>query len=316
MGTLPSSSESDATEIQQQSGTSNGCLRVRESFWHPVSNPDFACVGILHDMLSERVNHRLLRKNLAHLNNTSTVTAVRERSYAKKCVREQVPKKLHWIWFGSELPEKYVSNIEASALSNPGWEIFLWSELPSRQLEERLHKHGIQCSFKNISSYLEGGLFVNGDLIQREKIAAGKSDYLRLEVVYIEGGIYQDTDAHSVLGFDDLGDLFRWPFAAFYPDGYHKGTISNGVFGFEKGSAFLSFALNLTRENCLAFQRCGVMIGAGPAFLTAALYYFDDPDIVLLHSDYLLVRSAKSVTFQDNDATWVAPYLDSNGGYW
>ena len=78
--------------------------------------------------------------------------------------------------------------------------------------------HG-QYSFRNISSYLEGGLFVNGDL--RENIAAGKLDYLRLEVVYIEGEIYQGTDAHSVLGFGDLGDLFRWPFGAYNRDGYH-----------------------------------------------------------------------------------------------
>lgn len=136
---------------------------------------------------------------------------------------------------------------------------------------------------------------MNGDLIQREKHFAGKSDYLRLEAVYIEGGIYQDTDAHSVQSFDDFGDLFRWPFGAYTPTGYHIGTIPNAVFGFEKDSAFLLFALNLTRENCLVFHRCGVMTVASPDFLTAALYYFDDLDVVLLHHDYLLVSTQQNL---------------------
>ena len=99
---------------------------------------------------------------------------------------------------------------------------------------------------------------------------------------------------------------------------YHAGTVSNGIFGFEKRSAFLSFALDLTRENCKAFDKCGVMVGAGPPFLTAAMYYFDDPDIVLYHEDYLLnpKKSGKSVVTHASDGTWVEDYLKSNGGHW
>ena len=96
---------------------------------------------------------------------------------------------------------------------------------------------------------------------------------------------------------------------------YHTGTIQNCIFGHEKGSAFLSFAY-LTRENCKAFDKCGVMVGAGPPFVTAALYYFDDPDVVLYHEDYLSKKSGKSVVIQSYDGTWVKQYLESNGNHW
>jgi len=126
-----------------------------------------------------------------------------------------VMKKLHWVWFGEELPAKYVSNIEAMALANPGWEVFLWSELASMPLMESLDKHGVQYTFKNTTKGLEEGLFVNGDLISKDRNLAGKSDYLRMEILYLEGGIYQDTDAHPIQPFDNFGDIFRWPFASY-----------------------------------------------------------------------------------------------------
>ena len=305
---------------------SKPCLRETNSS-HPVPlqaretaeggyNPDFTSVRIHQKVILRTVNHHLPRKNLSHLGDSVTKNKMSSLSYDEKCTRQWVAKKLHWVWFGTELPEKYASSIEKSAANNPGWEVFLWSEVPSRLLEERLRKMDVNYKFRNITEYLEDGKFRNGDLIRRQEIPAGKSDYLRLEVVYMEGGIYQDTDAISVRGFDDLGDLFRWPFVPYTPGGYHSGGTSNAVFGFEKGSPFLLFAMDLTRENCLAFDRCGVMTGAGPSFLRAALYYYDNADIVLVDDDYLLEKTAKSVTYQTNDATWVEAYLAMNNEQW
>ena len=312
-----SSEESLEQSLSLGSGTSKPCLR--EINWHPVperdnrgtnKHSDYASVQFLQDILSFRVNHHLPRKNTSHLQNSTTVKEWREKKAEDKCITEQIPKKLHWIWFGTEIPDKYVNNIVETATINPGWEIFLWSELPSQQLEDRLaQEHGCMYNFKNVTEYLNTpGVLINGDLIKSEKNLAGKSDYLRLEVLYIEGGIYLDTDSYSVQAFDNFGDLFRWPFGTYIPEGYHKGTIQNSIFGFAADSVFLLHALKLTRENCLTYQRCGVMTGAGPDFLTAAHYYFDDSDIVLFHQDYLLRKTEKSVIYQTNDATWVAAY--------
>jgi len=239
------------------------------------------------------------------LNKSEAFEAIRGLSFEEKCIRNPVPKKMHWVWFGVELPEKYVSNIEDMAVANPLWEIFFWSELPSQPLKETLKNHGVRYTFKNITKYLEDGLLVNGDLILKEKNLAGKSDYFRMEAIYLEGGIYLDTDTYPVQPFDNFGDLFRWPFASYEAPTYNN--LSNGIFGFEKGSRFLKFALQLTRENCLKYQICGVMSGAGPDFLSAALFFYDDPDIILIASKYTLTGKdlPSAVTYSTMDATWL-----------
>ncbi len=145
---------------------------------------------------------RTVRDHLAirlqHLDGSSALEKMRLLTFEEKCVHNLTPKKFHWVWLGSELPEKYISNIEQMAIMNPGWEVFLWSEYKSKVLFDRLEKNRVQYTFKNVTRYIQEGWFVNGDLITRDTNMAGKSDYLRLEVVYLEGGIYQDTDvSHS-----------------------------------------------------------------------------------------------------------------------
>ena len=139
------------------------------------------------------------QNTLDQLNNSATVDDIRRRPIEEKCAQSIVPKKLHWVWVNSTLPEKYVSNILEMAVANLGWEVYLWSDFESKLLEERLANYSIVYNFKNVSHLLESGQFVNGDIIAKEENLAGKSDYLRMEVVYLEGGIYQDTDVSIIL---------------------------------------------------------------------------------------------------------------------
>jgi len=261
---------------------------------------------------SVRTFHSELAKGaklyLDQLNNSVTVSDIRSRPVEEKCTQSTVPKKLHWVWVNSTLPEKYVSNIFEMAVANLGWEVYLWSDFESKPLEEKLSNYSIAYNFKNVSQLLESGQFVNGDIIAKEENVAGKSDYLRMEVVYLEGGIYQDIDAHPVQPFDAFEEIFRWPFISYDPFTYQNAC--NCVFGFEKGSPFLEFSIRLTRENCLKFDNCGVMAGAGPTFITVALYHFDDPDIVLIDQLYMIRQwfTPRSVTYHTMDGTWRESY--------
>lgn len=150
-----------------------------------------------------------LEIKLQHLDESSALEEMRLLTFEKKCVRNLTPKKFHWIWLGSELPEKYVTNIEQMAVMNPGWEVFLWSEYESKVLLDRLEKDRVQYNFKNVTRYIQEGLFINGDLVTRDTNMAGKSDYLRFEVVYLEGGIYQDTDVSYSPARIDLELVFE-----------------------------------------------------------------------------------------------------------
>jgi len=146
---------------------------------------------------------------------------------------------------------------------------------------------------------------LNDDLIKGEYNPAGKSDYLRLEVVYLYGGIYLDTDTICHNSFDDYNDLFRWPFVSYTLGGYNN--LCNGIFSFGRGSPFLKFAMVATRENCVIYNNCGTLTGAGPSFLTGAVLSYEDPRLVVLDQKYF-VRNNKwegSILTMDNEGNWL-----------
>ena len=190
---------------------SRNCLR--DTKLHPVPHRESPVLGPDREspisvnpkpgLGSIRTVRDHLAIDLQHLDESSALEKMRLLTFEKKCVRNLTPRKFHWIWLGSQLPEKYVSNIEQMAVMNHGWEVFLWSEYESKVLFDRLEKNRVQYNFKNVTRYIQEGLFINGDLITRDANMAGKSDYLRFEVVYLEGGIYHDTDvSHSPARID------------------------------------------------------------------------------------------------------------------
>ena len=58
---------------------------------------------------------------------------------------------------------------------------------------------------------------------------------------------------------------------------------------------------------------CGVMSGAGPDFLTAALFFWDDADIILISNKHMIKgkdkRTPKTVTTHSMDATWLNAHI-------
>lgn len=56
------------------------------------------------------------------------------------------------------------------------------------------------------------------------------------------------------------------------------------------------------------------MSGAGPDFITAALFFYDDPDIILIHDIYVLQQNdtPKSITHHTMDATWLKAYSEGH----
>jgi len=224
----------------------------------------------------------------------------------KVCLRE-LPKLIHTIWMGSPMRKKHAQNIVSTALKNPHWRIMFWIEQPvprSSQiiLDAAMNRPAGPIKLQLISDMMPR--FKNRDLIEKDTNLAGKSDYMRLEILYLYGGIYLDTDAKAVHGFDDFGTLFRWPFVCPDPRTYHN--LGNCVLGMEQGSPFLRFALNAARENCLKYHTCGVMSGVGPGFLTGAYLTYAHPDIVLIDQKYLVQPvTSQNIMIQTMEANWL-----------
>ena len=96
-----------------------------------------------------------------------------------------IPRKIHYCWFGrGEMPELAIKCIESWHKHMPEYEYKLWNE---------------------------DNLDINSNQYMKEAYEAGKyafvSDYARLYALYLEGGIYLDTDVEVLKSFDPLMHL-------------------------------------------------------------------------------------------------------------
>ena len=102
-----------------------------------------------------------------------------------------VEKKIHYIWFGSEKNKKVKSCIESWKKYLPEYQIIEWNEknidIGSLKKENKFFK---ECYDRKLWAYV--------------------ADYLRVKILYEEGGIYLDTDIEIIKDISPLleNDLF------------------------------------------------------------------------------------------------------------
>ncbi|MDO4188988.1 MAG: glycosyltransferase [Lachnospiraceae bacterium] len=95
---------------------------------------------------------------------------------------QKIPKIIHYIWVGGKsLPYEYQKNIDTWKKYNPEYEIKCWNE----------DNYDInKCNY--VREAYESG---NWGFVP---------NYMRLDIIYEEGGIYLDTDVEAVANFDKL----------------------------------------------------------------------------------------------------------------
>lgn len=127
-----------------------------------------------------------------------------------------IPRKIHYCWYGGkEIPAEYQRYIYDWKVKNPDYEIIRWDETNSP-----MHL-----------PYMENAL--------KHKKWANLSNFMRLHVLYREGGIYLDTDIEVLKSFDGL--LSNTCFVGF-ESGAREGEkllINNAVLGAVPGHPFI-----------------------------------------------------------------------------
>lgn len=131
-----------------------------------------------------------------------------------------IPKKIHYCWFGNSERPKVIQDIMKSWNKLQGFEIIEWNET-NIDLKEHPYLE---------KSYNEGKY-------------AFVSDYVRLKVLYEEGGIYLDTDVEVKKNFDD-NVLNNRIFLSFM----YNCNLSTAVIGAEKNNKTIKEILNLYDE--------------------------------------------------------------------
>ena len=95
-----------------------------------------------------------------------------------------IPKKIHYCWFGkNEMPLKMQKYVDNWKVLLPDYEIVRWDE------------NNFDVSSVDFT-----------DEAYNHKMWAFVSDYVRLKVLYEQGGIYLDTDVELLKNFDHLLD--------------------------------------------------------------------------------------------------------------
>lgn len=92
-----------------------------------------------------------------------------------------IPRKIHQVWLGGNLPIAYKKITSTWKKYHPEWDYKLWTD-------------------QDIADF---GL-INIDNYNKTKNVAIRSDILRYEILYKEGGLYVDTDFECLKSFEDL----------------------------------------------------------------------------------------------------------------
>ncbi|MDJ0390005.1 glycosyltransferase [Roseomonas sp. E05] len=128
-----------------------------------------------------------------------------------------IPKRLHYVWVGGRLPDRYAGFIEGWRRLHPTWEVMAWNE------------SNIDFSHPLIAEALRNCKWA--------KVA----DIARMVAVHKYGGIYLDTDFELLKPLDPLTE--EACFVALQGETQASDLVANGVFGAEPGHWFVAETL-------------------------------------------------------------------------
>lgn len=135
-----------------------------------------------------------------------------------------IAKKIHYIWLGKNKKDRTSQICINSWKANlKDYEIIEWNE-------DNLPLHEIAANNRFFAYCM------------KYKLWAFMSDYLRLWVLYREGGIYMDTDVQVIKSFNDL--LYNSMFLGYEMNDY----IGTGIIGAEKSNPFIKELLDFYSE--------------------------------------------------------------------
>jgi mannosyltransferase OCH1-like enzyme len=135
-----------------------------------------------------------------------------------------IPKRIHFVWLGSEIPEIYAELIRRCRRLHPGWRVRVWTEPEVRELIRRM------------------GTRLERRFGQRNLSLSTRSDLARYHIVACEGGIYLDTDFLVLRSFEPLR---RQSLFGVYQQ---PGLVCSGVFGAVRGHPLFASVFDRLRH--------------------------------------------------------------------
>lgn len=157
-------------------------------------------------------------------------------------VQNKIPKIIHFIWIGGELPCYLNFCINSWKKLHPEWQIILWDDL--RVGGFKLQNQFIYDAVVNVGS---------------------KVDILRLEILKQMGGVYVDTDFFCLKPIDILTDMEYFNSS----ESIGNTLINNGIIGCIPNHYIINDMLNELSSGMISNKNIdNVLELAGPLFIT------------------------------------------------
>lgn len=111
----------------------------------------------------------------------------------------RIPKIAHFIWIGPRpFPRESVENVRTWMAKNPDWTFYFWTDrnrpVPYPGMKTRMIQ---ELKFLKL-----------GDCFSKSDNFGEKSDLLRYEILYQEGGVYVDHDVKCYKSFEPLNKSY------------------------------------------------------------------------------------------------------------
>lgn len=180
------------------------------------------------ELMGKKTKHWSYVRDKVDVAFLSTCQALFEknRSYLHKAQSSsKIPKTVHFIWLGPKpFPPESVENIRTWIAKNPGWTVKFWTDrdrpLPCKGMQKVRTQ---DFSFSRLEkSY------------HQSQNWGEKSDILRYEILFQEGGVYADHDANCLQPFETLHSGYDFYCGMETPHEAFVGrnvTCGNGVIG-------------------------------------------------------------------------------------
>ncbi len=172
----------------------------------------------------------------------------------------RIPKIIHQIWLGSKVPEKFKDWMNSWA-SIQGWEYKLWTD----KEVEKFPMH-------------------NRALYEKAKDYGEKSDILRYEILYNEGGLYVDVDFESIKPrlLEHLNKSYDF-YAGFEPIEHRQNISSpllgNAILAAVPGHPILQKLILEMKDYYKEHSHQWAVVCTGPVYLTEKVIQYNQiPD--------------------------------------
>ena len=213
------------------------------------------------------------------------------RSYQQRCldapVVSGIPRIIHQIWLGSQVPELYANWGTTFRKLNPDFEYRLWTD-------REIAAFGL----KNQRAYDESTSY------------GVKSDLARYEILERLGGVYADTDFECLADFGSLVDSTDFFAGLMY--GSHP-VINNGLIGCRPHHPIMNDLVAELSEPFSGNDGMAVLNYCGPGKFTRGCleYLRREPEskAVILPTTYLYPFPNRNIAFKDLQKAreWVRP---------